>query len=104
MMTKLKNENILKTFSIAQKNRYQVLEDGGLAIKEEDKEIGRDFQIMEKTYTEVAERVLERPRNRNKPWISDESWTEIFSAHDQKKSRDNLGRSMQKRTEKLRGV
>lgn len=59
MMTKLKNENILKTFSIARKNRYQVLEDGGLAIKEEDKEIGRDFQIMEKTYTEVAERVLE---------------------------------------------
>ena len=114
MMTKLKNENILKTFSIARKNRYQVLEDGGLAIKEEDKEIGRDFQIMEKTYTEVAERVLERPRKRNKPWISDESWnlvdtkgkksTEIFSAHDQKKSRDNLGRSMQKRTEKLRGV
>ena len=74
MMTKLKNENILKTFNVARKNRYQVLEDGGLAIKEEDKEIGRDFQIMEKTYTEVAERVLERPRKRNKPWISDESW------------------------------
>ena len=74
MMTKLKNENILKTFSTARKNRYQVLEDGGLAIKEEDKEIGRDFQIMEKTYTEAAERVLERPRKRNKPWISDESW------------------------------
>ena len=68
MMTKLKNENILKTFSIAWKNRYQVLEDGGLAVKE-DKEIERDFQIMEKTYTEVAE----RPRKRNKPWISDES-------------------------------
>ena len=73
MMTKLKNENILKTFSIAQKNRYQVLEDGGLAIKE-DKEIEHDFQIIEKTYTEVAERVLARPRKRNKPWISDESW------------------------------
>ena len=57
--TKLKNENILKTFSIARKNRYQVLEDGGLAIREEDKEIECDFQIMEKTYTEVAERVLE---------------------------------------------
>ena len=50
MMTKLKNENILKTFSIARKNRYQVLEDGGLAINEEDKEIEHDFQIMEKTY------------------------------------------------------
>ena len=74
MMTKLKNENILKTFSIARKNRYQVLEDGGLAIKEEDKEIECDFQIMKKTYTEVGERVLAGPRNRNKPWISDESW------------------------------
>ena len=56
-----KNGNILKTFSIALKNRYQVLEDEGLAIKEEDEEIERDFQIMEKMYTEVAERVLERP-------------------------------------------
>jgi len=56
-----KNGNILKTFSIALKNRYQVLEDKGLAIKEEDEEIERDFQIMEKMYTEVAERVLERP-------------------------------------------
>ena len=53
--------DILKTFSTALKNRYQVLEDEGLAIKEEDKEIERDFQIMEKTYTEVAQRVLERP-------------------------------------------
>ena len=66
--------DILKTFSTALKNRYQVLEDEGLAIKEEDKKIEHDFQIMEKTYTEVAQRVLERPRKRNKPWISDESW------------------------------
>lgn len=47
MMTKLKNENILKTFSVAWKNRYQVLEDGGLAIKEEDKQIERDFMNKE---------------------------------------------------------
>ena len=51
------NENILKTFSRALKNRYQVLEDEGLTI-EEDEEIERDFQVMERAYTEVAERVL----------------------------------------------
>ena len=51
------NENILKTFSRALKNRYQVLEDEGLTIEEDD-EIERDFQVMERAYTEVAERVL----------------------------------------------
>ena len=35
---KIGNENTLKTFSIALKNRYQVLEDEGLKI-EEDEEI-----------------------------------------------------------------
>ena len=69
--TKLKNENILKTFSIDLKNRYQVLEDEGLVV-EKDEEIERDFQVMGKAYTEVAERVLGRPRKRKKPWISDE--------------------------------
>ena len=54
------NENILKTFSIALKNRYQVLEDEGLKV-EEDEEIERDFQVMERASTEVAERVLGRP-------------------------------------------
>ena len=44
--TKLKNENILKTFSIAVKNRYQVLEDEGLAAEEESEEIERDSQVM----------------------------------------------------------
>ena len=44
--TKLKNENILKTFSIAVKNRYQVLEDEGLAVEEESEEIERDSQVM----------------------------------------------------------
>ena len=54
------NENILKTFSRALKNRYQVLEDEGLTI-EEDEEIERDFQVMERAYTEVAERVYHLP-------------------------------------------
>ena len=57
--TKLKNENILKTFSVALKNRYRVLEDEGLAV--EDEKIERDFEVMEKAYTEVAESVLGRP-------------------------------------------
>ena len=69
--TKLKNENILKTFSIAVKNRYQVLEDEGLAAEEDGEEIECDFQVMGKAYTAVAEVVLGRPRKRKKPWISD---------------------------------
>ena len=61
----------MKTFSIAVRNRYQVLEDEGPAA-EEGEEIERDFQVMGKAYTAVAERVLGRPRKRKKPWISDE--------------------------------
>lgn len=50
-----------------------MLEDEGLAA-EEDEEIERDFQVMEKEYPEVAEKFLGWPRKRKKPWISDESW------------------------------
>ena len=49
-----------------------MLEDEGLAAEEEGDEIERDFQVMGKAYTAVAERVLGRPRKRKKPWISDE--------------------------------
>lgn len=62
----------MKTFSITLKNRYQVLEDEGLAAEEEGDEIERDFQVMGKAYTAVAERVPGRPRKRKKPWITDE--------------------------------
>ena len=50
-----------------------MLEDEGLAA-EEDEEIERDFQVMEKEYPEVAEKFLGWLRKRKKPWISDESW------------------------------
>ena len=50
-----------------------MLGDEGLSV-DEDEEIERDFQVIEKAYTEVAERVLGRLRKREKPWISDESW------------------------------
>ena len=60
--------NILKTFSIALRNRYYVLEDEGLVVAKEE-EIESDFQVMEKAYTEVAERVQGRLRKRKKLWI-----------------------------------
>ena len=75
-----------------------MLEDEGLVVKK-DEEIERDFQVMEKAYTEVAERVQGRPRKRKKLWISDKSWNlvdqrkeinkKFFIEHDQKESRDN---------------
>ena len=40
---------------------------------EEDEEIERGFQVMEKACTEVVERVLGSPRKRKKPWIRKES-------------------------------
>ncbi len=72
--TRLKNEAILKTFTINLRNRLQVLEDEETGI-EDNEEVERDSQVMEKAYTEVAEATLGRPRTNKKPWISEESWS-----------------------------
>lgn len=71
--TKLKDEAILKTFTINLRNRFQVLEDEELGI-EDNEDVERDSQVLEKAYTEVAEAILGRPRKNKKPWISEESW------------------------------
>ena len=71
---KLKNEDILKTFSITLRNRYQVLEDEAPVVCGDD-EVERDFQVMEKAFTEVANEILGKPRKMKKPWISEESWS-----------------------------
>ena len=70
---KLKEKDILKTFKIQLRNRYQVLEEEAPAV-EEDEEVERDSERMEKAYVEVAEAVLGRPRKKKKPWISEKSW------------------------------
>ena len=70
---KLKEEDILKTFKIQLRNRYQVLEEEAPEV-EEDEEVERDSEMMEKAYVEVAEAVLGRPRRKKKPWISEKSW------------------------------
>ena len=71
---KLRDENIRKAFSIALKNRYQMLEEERTE-QAEGEDIERDFKVMEKAYTEVAETVLGRPRKKKKSWISDLPWT-----------------------------
>ena len=70
---KLKEKDILKTFKIQLRNRYQVLEEEAPEV-EEDEEVERDSEMMEKAYVEVAEAVLGRPRRKKKPWISEKSW------------------------------
>ena len=70
--TKLQSKDILKKYTTTVRNRYQLLEDEGTT--EENEEIERDFEVMEKAYTEVASEVLGRPRKKKKPWISNESW------------------------------
>lgn len=68
---KLKNEDNRRTYTITLRNRYQVLEDEGPEVAENE-EAERNCQMMEKAYTEAAEAVLGRARKR-KPWISEES-------------------------------
>ena len=46
--------------NIALQNRYQVLENEETAV-EDNEEVEKDFQVMKKAYTEVAESVLGRP-------------------------------------------
>ena len=70
---KLKEKDILKTFTIQLRNRYQVLEEEAPEV-EEDEEVERDSERMERAYVEVAEAVLGRPRKKKKPWISEKSW------------------------------
>ena len=70
---KLKEKDILKTFKIQLRNRYQVLEEEAPEV-EEDEEVERDSERMERAYVEVAEAVLGRPRKKKKPWISEKSW------------------------------
>ena len=71
---KLKKEDVLNAFTIELKNRYQpVLEDETPTVLDED-EIERDYQVLEKAFTEVADEVLARPKKKRKPWISEQSW------------------------------
>ena len=66
---KLKNEDTRKVFDIALKNRYQVLEEEETGSVENE-DIERQFNVMEKAYTEAADTVLGRPQKKKKPWIS----------------------------------
>ena len=66
---KLKEKDILKTFTIRLRNRYQVLEEEAPEV-EEDEEVERDSKMIEEAYIEVAEAVLGKPRKK-KPWISE---------------------------------
>ena len=75
---RLRNEEVLRRFSIALKNKYQVLKNEETTVEENDREeVEQDFQVMKKAYTEIAESVLGRPRKKKKPWISEESWSLI---------------------------
>ena len=66
-------KEVFNAFTIELKNRYQVSEDETPSVLDED-EIERDYQVLEKAITEVADEVLGRPKKKRKPWISEQSW------------------------------
>lgn len=72
--SKLRDEDVLKAFNITLKNRYQILEQEEEVSGEDHREVERDFEVMRKAYTKVADAVLAKPRKKKKPWISEESW------------------------------
>ena len=51
-------------------NRYQVLQQEGGDLEEDQHEVEKDFEVMRKAYTEVADTVLGKPRKKKKPWIT----------------------------------
>ena len=98
-MEKLRDERIGKAFIITLKNRYQALEEDELQHPNEHG-VEEEFQMMEKAYTETAETVLGKPRNKKKPWISEKSWKLIDEREDTHKK--ILGTHSERIKKKLR--
>lgn len=75
---KLRNdEDTRKAFTIALKNRYDVLEEEEAEKEDEraEEDIEREFDIMMTAHAEAAETVLGKPKRKKKPWISVRSGT-----------------------------
>ena len=77
----MKEEGVRNAFNIALRNKFQAIEEEGGNEEEENEtvamevnEVEHEFRIMKEAYTEVAEAVLGKPRKKNKPWITEESW------------------------------
>jgi len=75
---KLQNHDIHRRFIIQLKNRFQALAveeqltDEG---EEQEDQVERKSEIMEKAYVKMAEEVLGYKKKKNKPWFSQEAWT-----------------------------
>ena len=75
---KPQNHDIHRRFTIQLKNRFQALAveeqvtDEG---EEQEDQVERKSEIMEKAYVKTAEEVLGYKKKKNKPWLSQEAWT-----------------------------
>ena len=78
---KLQNRDIQRRFTIQLKNRFQALAveeqmtDEG---EEEEDQVERKSEIMEKAYVKTSEEVLGYKKKKNKPWLSQEAWTLVY--------------------------
>ena len=64
----------LKEFKVTLRNRYQVLQQEGGHLEEDQHKVEKDFEVLKKAYTKVADTVLGKPRKKKKPSIRGESW------------------------------
>ena len=81
---KLQNHDIYRRLTIQLKNRFQALAveeqltDEG---EEQEDQVERKSEIMEKGYVKTAEEVLEYKKKKNKPWFSQEAWSHQTEAN-----------------------
>ena len=77
-MHKLQNHYIHRRFTIQLKNRFQALageEQMNDEGEEQEDQVKRKSEIMEKAYVKTEEEVLGYKKKKNKPRLSQEAWT-----------------------------
>ena len=86
---KLQKPSIREEFKSELKNRFSVL-----STQNEDTDIKGSWKAIKNVYIETSEKILDFRENRQKEWISEETWKETET---RKLAKENVNRS--KKTE-----
>lgn len=79
-VNQLKLKDVKHKFTIELRNRFSCLEEEGEIIDVDvdlQKSLDQNWKLIKETYNKTAEKVLGRRKGKQKPWISNESWSKI---------------------------
>ena len=73
---KLQDNDLHRRFNKQLKNRFQALavQETMTDEREEEDQVERKSEILEKAYVRMTEEVLGYKKKKNKPWLSEETW------------------------------